>query len=292
MRSGCHIYIFCAACLALAARAYTVAAPLDNYQAILDRMPFGPPPQSVLVANAATAETKAAVASKAEQEKLAAKIKMSCVNVTPDGGVAVGFTDLSLNPPRDCYLRVGATAHGWTVLDADYDDEWATIEKDGVAITVKLGRGLIGGGAAAASVAQAAPAGSAASAVPAETAEPAEPLEPAEPPPPMVVQYARLRAIELTGGPPMPNVSLATIPPEKQAELEQERQKIRDLRQRGIGTRSYRERLQAKVIEAEAQRQAEDQEQLADMEEIARAIALEELERRALEQQAAEEAAQ
>ncbi len=276
-----------AACLALAfaARAYT-AAPFENYQAILDRMPFGaPPPQSAAGADADAAGTQTAAALQAEQEKLAAKIKMSCVNVTPDGGVAVGFTDLSQNPPRDCYLRVGAAAHGWSVLDADYDAETATIEKDGVAITVKLGRGLIGG-VAAAPVAQAAPANPAASATPAVTAESAAPQEPAEPPP-MIVQYARLRAIELAGGPPMPNVSLATIPPEKQAELDRERQKIRDLRKRGVNTRFYHESLQAKMIAAEQQRQAEDQEKLADMEEIARAIAQEELERRAQEQAAA-----
>jgi len=282
MQAFCHICRMACLCLVFTARAHTATATFENYQAILDRMPFGAAPQSGIGADSNTAESRAQALSKAEQKKLAAKIKMSCVNITPDGSIAVGFTDLSLSPPRNCYLRIGAAAHGWTVLDADYDEEWATIEKEGVTITVKLGRGLIGGES------ENLAAQTADNQKQQQPTEPETPQEPAEPPPPMIVQYARLRAIELTGGPPMPNVSLATIPSETQAELDQERQKIRELRNRGINTRSYRERLVAKKIEAEQQRQDEDQVKLVEMEVIAREIAVEELERRALEQQAAE----
>jgi len=48
-----------------------------------------------------------------------------------------------VNPPANYYLRVGESANGWTGKHADFDDELATLEKDGVAITLKLGEGLV-----------------------------------------------------------------------------------------------------------------------------------------------------
>jgi len=89
----------------------------------------------------AAAATEAEV--KAEQQALAKQISMSAVNVTPKGQTAIGFTDRSVNPPANYYLRVGESANGWTVKHADFDDELATLEKDGVAITLKLGEGLV-----------------------------------------------------------------------------------------------------------------------------------------------------
>ena len=117
--------------------------PFEHYQPILDRMPFGAmpavaPPVSPEQAAAAVTEAEAA----AEQQALAKQVTVSAVNITPKGHTTVGFTDRSVNPPSNYYLRVGESADGWTVKDADFDDEIATLEKDGVAITLKLGEGL------------------------------------------------------------------------------------------------------------------------------------------------------
>ena len=115
--------------------------PFGHYQPILDRMPFGALPANFNAADPAAAQTEAQV--KAEQQALAKQVNMSAVNVTPDGATAIGFTDLSVNPPVNYYVRVGDSAGGWTVLSADYDEEMASIEKEGVAITLKLGQGLV-----------------------------------------------------------------------------------------------------------------------------------------------------
>jgi len=117
--------------------------PFEHYQSILDRMPFGelPPDFNATPVDPATAKTEAQ--TKVEQQKLAKQVNMSAVNITPAGETAIGFTDLSEKPPVNYYLLVGGEAGGWKVLNADYDEEQATIEKDGVSITLKLGKGLV-----------------------------------------------------------------------------------------------------------------------------------------------------
>ena len=125
-----------------AAGGYT-PAPFSDYQPILDRMPFGALPANFNPAAAEQTQTDAQV--EAQQQQLAKRVSMSCVNIPPDGSTAVGFTDLSEKPPQNYYLRVGSDSRGWNVLAADYDGEWAQLEKDGVTITLKLGQGLIDG---------------------------------------------------------------------------------------------------------------------------------------------------
>ena len=72
---------------------------------------------------------------------------MCAVNRTPSGNVAVGFIDNEVKPPRNIYLNVGESADGYTIIEADYSGETATIEKEGVTITLKLGQGLVNVGA-------------------------------------------------------------------------------------------------------------------------------------------------
>ena len=267
--------------LTAAATAYT-PAPFTDYQPIIDRMPFGALPPGFGQEAVAPELVPIDAQLQAEQQKLAKQINMSAVTVTPNGATAVGFTDLSEKPPVSYYLLVGDTGGGWTVLAADYDSEWAQIEKDGVPITIQLGKGLIDGPPpSAAAVAPAAVAKSSAAPQPSPAdADPAQPEQPAEPPPPMTVQYARLRAIELAGGPPMPNVTIATIPQDKMAEINKDRENIRQMKAKGLDTRSYRERLADKVRQTEEQWQTEEQQKKEEMEEIARAIAQEELDKR------------
>ena len=128
---------------ASAAPVATAPHPFSHYQPILDRMPFGVPPPNFDAAPVDPAVAKSEEEAKAEQQKLAKQVNMSAVNVTPEGGTAIGFTDLSAKPPVNYYLLVGASADGWKVAAADYDEETATLEKDGVSITLKLGKGLV-----------------------------------------------------------------------------------------------------------------------------------------------------
>lgn len=117
--------------------------PFSHYQPILDKMPFGALPANFGQAPVDPTAAQTAAQVQAEQQKLAKQVNMSAVNVTPDGTTAIGFTDLSAKPPVNYYLNVGASADGWKVVSADYDDETATLEKDGVTITLQLGKGLV-----------------------------------------------------------------------------------------------------------------------------------------------------
>ena len=133
----------CAVATGLAASEGYSPPAFGHYQPILDRMPFGALPADFNAVPVDPATIKNEEQVKADQQKLAKQINMSAVNVTPDGETAIGFTDLSEKTPINYYLMVGSTAGGWSVLSADYDEETATIEKDGVSITLKLGKGLV-----------------------------------------------------------------------------------------------------------------------------------------------------
>jgi hypothetical protein len=107
------------------------------YPIILEKMPFGMPPDLTALNAAATSMDDAKM--KAEQEKLAATFSWTAINITPGGKTAIGFTDLSAKPPANYYLTVGESANSWKVVEADYTAETATIEKDGVRISLKFG---------------------------------------------------------------------------------------------------------------------------------------------------------
>ena len=122
---------------------------------------------------------------------------MSAINVTPDKKTAVGFTDLSVKPPKNYFLIVGDSADGWTVKSADYDEEIAVIEKDGVAITLKLGQGLVEQPAATAAAAPApAPPPAASAALPRPAAAAAVPPPPGALPAGLTSYRDRLHARE------------------------------------------------------------------------------------------------
>lgn len=124
--------------------------PIERYQSIMERLPFGPLPANFTEDGEPPPDnvpepvvTQTAEEIRKEQQELAKTVKMSCVNIAPGGDVMVGFTDSSENPPVNYYLAVGEGRKGWKVLDADYDKEWAQLVRDEVMITVKLGEGLI-----------------------------------------------------------------------------------------------------------------------------------------------------
>jgi hypothetical protein len=120
----------------------SVVPPPDSfapYQVIIDRAIFGkPPPAKVAPAPAPVPDL-----TQKQAEALAKKITLCAVNRTPSDNTAVGLIDNDAKPPRNLYLNVGDTVDGYTILAADCDAETATIEKDGVVISLKLGKGLI-----------------------------------------------------------------------------------------------------------------------------------------------------
>jgi hypothetical protein len=107
------------------------------YPVILEKMPFGVPPDLAALNAAATSMDE--VKMKAEQDKLAATFSWTAINITPDGKTAIGFTDLSAKPPANYYMTVGESANDWKVVEADYVSETATIQKGEVSISLKFG---------------------------------------------------------------------------------------------------------------------------------------------------------
>ncbi|MGN0847806.1 MAG: hypothetical protein ACI4RA_10545 [Kiritimatiellia bacterium] len=128
----------------------------ERYRTIMDRMPFGPEPANFNpdapgTAGAGAAGTgamdpAAAEAMKSQEEQqILASVRVSALNVTPSGKIAVGFVDSSKQPAGTYYLKVGETRDGWTVKSADARDMKVTLEKDGVEATLALGEGSDGG---------------------------------------------------------------------------------------------------------------------------------------------------
>ncbi len=129
----------------------------ERYKTIMDRMPFGPEPVNFNPDAPGTAGTggggaggaadpAAEEAAKSQQEQqILASVRVSALNVTPSGKVAVGFTDSSKQPAGTYYLKVGESRDGWTVKSADAREMKVTLEKDGVEATLALGEGAGGG---------------------------------------------------------------------------------------------------------------------------------------------------
>ena len=135
--------------------AFAEGQSFKRYQTIIDRKPFGPEPANFdpeAVPGTASAEGAADAGEMtpeqrtAEEQNLASKVRVSILNVAPDGTVKVGFTDSSANPPENYYLKVGASQNGWTVKSAEPAAESVTLEKDGVEVMMKLGEGSGGQG--------------------------------------------------------------------------------------------------------------------------------------------------
>lgn len=113
----------------------------ERYQPILDRQMFGALPAgfdpTVLPKNAVKSEERELTK---EQEKLQSAIHFSVINITPDGTVAVGFTDNSDSKnPVHYYLKVGERRNGWEVKEADPLKATMTIAKGDVEVSLAIG---------------------------------------------------------------------------------------------------------------------------------------------------------
>lgn len=128
----------------------------ERYKTIMDRMPFGrepsgfnpdaPPgtaPAGGGRGGAGAAEEEAARTE--EERRLLSAVRVSAINVTPSGRIAVGFTDSSVQPAVNYYLKVGESRDGWLVRDADADELKATLVKGEVEVELGLGQGQDGG---------------------------------------------------------------------------------------------------------------------------------------------------
>lgn len=118
--------------------------PISRYQGIIDRMPFGRPPPPVAPPPTETPPPP-------PPPPFLNQLFLSALNRTPGGGLMVGFTDNGAKPlPRNYYLAKGESSENFTVVDASFERETATISKDGISVELKLGKGgtaPIGGGA-------------------------------------------------------------------------------------------------------------------------------------------------
>ena len=123
----------------------------ERYKTILDRFPFGQPPPGFNPdapdgtgegsrGGAAGEEATEAEVSEMEQQILSS-VAVSMLNRSPDGSVFVGFTDKSVQPPRNYLLRVGEKREGceWMIVDANPEERSVKLSKGGVEATFRLG---------------------------------------------------------------------------------------------------------------------------------------------------------
>ena len=132
------------------------AAPVSfessPYQTILNRMPFGTPPPNfnpdalpgTVAADAAAAGAEEAQISEEEQQ-IVSSVRVSILNVTPSGAVAVGFTDSSVQPAVNYYMKVGEKRDAWEVKEANPVEQNVVLVKNGIEATLKVGEGIAEG---------------------------------------------------------------------------------------------------------------------------------------------------
>lgn len=129
------------------------SAGFERFKTIMDRNPFGRPPpgfnpdapggaSDVRNGAAAGAEAAAVEVSEVEQQ-IISSVRVCVLNVTPSGKINVGFTDSSVQPPRNYLLEVGEKREGceWQVVEADPEKLLVKLSKDGVTASLKLGGG-------------------------------------------------------------------------------------------------------------------------------------------------------
>lgn len=92
----------------------------SRYDVVIQNNPFGVPPEP----------PKPATPPGPPPEDPFKNIKYVGMNRST-AGIRVGLLDITVNPPKSIYLRIGDTEEGITLLDADYDLESARIRKQG-----------------------------------------------------------------------------------------------------------------------------------------------------------------
>ena len=68
-------------------------------------------------------------------------VRVSCINVAPDGRICVGFSDMSgWAAQKHYYLAVGEQKDGWQVMSADPQNGRVRISKDGLVFDLQMGK--------------------------------------------------------------------------------------------------------------------------------------------------------
>ena len=132
------------AAAATAVSAFAEKQPYSRYRSIVDRQMFGALPAGFDPTKLPSEVSKSSASQRAEltkeQEKLKSAIRFSVINMTPDGQVAVGFTDSSDGKnPRHYYLKVGESRGGWLVKEADPETATMTVAKGEIEVTLTIG---------------------------------------------------------------------------------------------------------------------------------------------------------
>jgi len=107
-----------------------VTEDFSRYQGIIDRKPFGVPPQDAASMSNATISADVSFIK---------TLKMVAIKLSRDGRIRVGFVD-SANKNKGYYLRIGEHEDGIEVVDADFHLESALLRKDGQTGWIYLGK--------------------------------------------------------------------------------------------------------------------------------------------------------
>jgi hypothetical protein len=103
---------------------------MDRYLPIVARQPFGlPPPPPPPPPPPATPAAEALPAKNFVLFEIAH---------APSGDVIVGFADNGAKPPRNLLLALGEELDGYVVTAVDFDQETATITKDGQSVGLRM----------------------------------------------------------------------------------------------------------------------------------------------------------
>lgn len=113
--------------------AYSADEGFARYDVILQRKPFGTPPDP------STNSLGSALNDKFKNIKLVEIIQGV-------KGIKVGLVDISSNPQKCYYLGIGESEDGWKIVDADFEMEGADVEKDGEKRWLTLSGLAYGGG--------------------------------------------------------------------------------------------------------------------------------------------------
>lgn len=110
-----------------------------DYSVIIERKPFGEFSSAGRPSRSGQAETR----QDQTAQMLSRQLSLVAVNVTPLGVPVAGIIDKSSGKSREFYLSAGQSEGGISVLSVDAAMETASIEKDGVPLTLKLGKGVV-----------------------------------------------------------------------------------------------------------------------------------------------------
>jgi len=131
---------------ALAASA-VCGRPFELYQPIIDRCPFGDPPddptilpnQSAKSSNVTQVEVGEAELTQ-QQAELQQTVGVSVMNINPDGSVWVGFSVMGdQKTARHYYVAVGDQRDGWLIKEADPSKGTVMFVKDSIEVPRKIG---------------------------------------------------------------------------------------------------------------------------------------------------------